>query len=156
MRKYLAALLLLALASDRAWSQSLPNPGDFFLIARLPDGKFHASHKVLSEAHADFREVRYCGRSFWVRPLTVAWTQVEAQNNREVTLEFNEGRGWLPICANPEKQVTLADIGIIGDPFDILRLGETTVQSENRFSAIRRSFSDITIAPPQRPTYHSR
>lgn len=109
---------MLAYSSALTQGQELPTVGEFYLISRTTDGFFHGSHRVYQRPSLGHYVVSYCGRSYWVRPRTVAWTQYEYENHRNVQLEYSRGHGWKPICARPERQVTLADLGLSSPPVD--------------------------------------
>ncbi len=129
-------------------------PGDIYLISRGRDGNFAGSHKVFQRESDGLRSVSYCGRNYWVRPVTVAWTQVEVENRHEVRVEFNFGKGWRPICDHPDRQVTLRDIGVTQDPRVVLHTNGRDLDSVNRFSAIRDSFH--TGNDRQKTTFHDK
>ncbi|WP_417668611.1 hypothetical protein [Roseibium sp.] len=131
--------LCLAISSTQA-SAAFMMPGDFYLISRGSDGLFVGSHKIYQRMSEGLRKVSYCGRSYWVRPVTVAWTEVEVENRNEVRVEFNYGKGWRPICERPERQVTLTDLGITQSARIVLRTNGQDIDAVNRFSAIRDSF----------------
>ncbi|MBO0347321.1 hypothetical protein [Roseibium limicola] len=137
-----------ALASEQT------KPADYFLISRDYNGGFLGSHKIFSEAGPDMREVTYCGRSYWVRVVTVAWTEVEVENNHRVRVEYSKGLGWRPICNDPDKQVTLTDIGIDENARYVLRTNARYLASTNRFSAIRDSFQSASGNDRQKTSYH--
>ena len=113
---------------------------DFFLISRNIDGGFIGSHKIFRRHSAGLRKVTYCDRDYWVRPVTVAWTEVEVENKHLVRIEYNIGKGWRPICERPEEQVTLKDLGVAVDARTVLYTNGRELDSINRFSAIRDSF----------------
>lgn len=118
-------------------------PGDFYMISRDNFGNFVGSHKIFNREYPGLRLVTYCNRQYWVRPFTVAWSQIEVQNKREVRVEFNQSKGWRPICEQPERQVTLKDLGIDIDPSDVSRetVAETNSQAlASRFGAIGDAF----------------
>jgi hypothetical protein len=124
-----------------AQAQTLPVPGDFFLISRGSDGEFRGSHKIFHRQANGLRLVTYCTREYWVRPYTVAWTQLEVENERVVRVEFNRRKGWRPICENPEEQVTLKDLGIELDPNDLANDPDALENPvASRFSAIGEAF----------------
>lgn len=112
------SIAILAFNSALIQGQELTTVSDFYLISRTADGLFHGSHKIFQRPSDGFYAVTYCNRSYWVRPRTVAWAQYEYENHRNVQLEFSQGKGWQPICARPERQVTLADLGISSPPVD--------------------------------------
>ena len=112
MKRLAILVLLSAIGPISANAQGLPQPGDFYLISRNADGEFVGSHKIFHRQAPGLRLVTYCKREYWVRPYTVAWTQLEVENRREVRVEFNRSKGWRPICEQPEQQVTLKDLGI--------------------------------------------
>lgn len=117
--------------------------GDYYLISRGDDGKFRGSHKLFKENSRGLYEVAYCGKTYWVRAKTVAWTQVEKEKQRSINIEFNKGRGWLPICAKPEDHVKLEDIGVSLEPNEMLHLSDREFQRINRFAAISQSFKTL-------------
>ncbi|WP_417683802.1 hypothetical protein [Roseibium sp.] len=135
-----AITVSMLLGSAHAGGSSIPKPGDFYMIARDSAGEFAGSHKIFHRQSSGLYKVRYCQREYWVRAHTIAWTQVEVENNRRVKVEFNFGKGWRPLCENPERQVTLADIGLTEDARMILSQSEAQVGALSRFSAISNSF----------------
>jgi len=140
MKRLALPVLLLALGSVPAIAQGLPTPGDFYLISRKPDGEFAGSHKIFHRPSSGLRLVTYCSREYWVRPYTVAWTQLEVENSREVRVEFNRSKGWRPICEQPEQQVTLKDLGIEIAPGDMSDDIGDPEPLATRFSAIGNAF----------------
>lgn len=124
-----------------AHAEDTITPGDFYLISRQIDGTFHGSHRVLEEEATGYIAVAYCGRKIWVRPKSVAWTQIEAENKRQVGLEYSNGRGWVEVCPEAEKQVGMPDIGIDEDPLVVSNDGIYRTVPENRFSKISKAFS---------------
>lgn len=140
--KHLTAIALMFFGwVGAAQAQTLPVPGDFYLISRSGDGEFRGSHKIFHRQADGLRQVTYCEREYWVRPFTVAWTQLEVENERVVRVEFNRGKGWRPICENPEEQVTLKDLGIELDPTDLANDPDALENPvASRFSAIGEAF----------------
>ncbi|MEP3301469.1 MAG: hypothetical protein ABJO05_05835 [Roseibium sp.] len=135
--------------AKHAIASGIPSPGDFYLIARDRVGDFSGSHKVFRRTAVGLHKVSYCKRDYWVRAHTVAWTLVEAENNRAVRLEFNFGKGWRPICDHPEQQVTLSDIGLAGDPREILAKPETNSGALSLFGVISKSLrEDVEVYGP--------
>ncbi len=123
-----------------ATAQDMPEPGDFYMISRNADGQFRSSHKIFQRAADGMKEVQYCGRTYWVRPHTVAWTQLQSESGNHVRVEYNWGKGWRPICEDPQKQVTLADLGIDIDPSQVTFDQGESQTLESRFGAIGRAF----------------
>ncbi|MEP0236171.1 hypothetical protein [Roseibium sp.] len=140
MKKLGLAALGWCLLASAAASAAIMIPGDFYLISRGDDGLFAGSHKIFQRQSNGLRRVTYCGRDYWVRPVTVAWTQVEVENRMEVRVEFNMGKGWRPICEKPEQQVTLKDLGVTQDARVVLQTNGRDLDGINRFSAISESF----------------
>jgi len=136
----LVCLPLLAAATG-AVALDIPAPGDFFMISRNSEGTFSGAHKIYAKKAEGLRRVTYCRREYWVRPITVAWTEVEVDNKRIVRVENNRGKGWRPVCENPEQQVTLADLGIDLDARQMLLLGEENYSRGARFKKILSSFN---------------
>ncbi|MBO6755819.1 MAG: hypothetical protein JJ902_05800 [Roseibium sp.] len=140
----------LAIAADKAH-----NKGDFFVISRGADGGFLGSHKIFREQQDGLHEVFYCGRPYWVRTKTVAWTQLEQEKKREVRVEFNRGRGWRPLCNRPSDQVTLEDLGYSVEPHLVVINDGIVIERMNRFSAIKKSFHKST-GDVFNKTFHGR
>lgn len=130
-----------------ALADAIPKQGDFFLISRDRDGLFVGSHKLFTDYAEGLSKVSYCNRRYFVRSNSVAWTQVESQRGHRVQIEYNFGRGWRPICAGPERQVTLKDIGIDIHPEELLAQAAVRTNSQNRLSAIGSGF-DTTYHTP--------
>jgi len=121
---------------------SIPTVGDTYLISR--DGQnFRGSHRIYDRMSEGLIEVQYCGRPYWVRYATVAWTQLEVEQDYVVRVEFNWGKGWRPICEHPEEQVTLEALGVYEDPRIVVQNDGASVRRVNRFAAIRESFKPV-------------
>jgi hypothetical protein len=88
-----------------------------------------------------------------VRYATVAWTQLEVEQDFIVRVEFNRGKGWRPICDHPEVQVTLKSLGVIEDPRLVVQRDGVGAQKVNRFSVIREAFRTNANEPAAK-TYH--
>jgi hypothetical protein len=153
MRKFGLAAISWCLFTSAGASATLMTPGDFYLISRGADGMFTGSHQIFQRRSEGLRKVNYCGRSYWVRPVTVAWTQIEVENRKEVRVEFYKGKGWRPICDKPEQQVHLRDIGVVEDARFVLYTNGKTLDAAKRFSAIRDSFK--TGNETKKTSYHS-
>ncbi|SHM68462.1 hypothetical protein [Roseibium suaedae] len=130
--------------------------GDFYLISRDGNGQFLGSHKIFDKNSEGMRQVAYCGRTYWIRPVTVAWTEVEVENENIVRVEYNFGKGWRPICNEPEKQVTLRDLGIEKDARYVLYSNGADLDDnqKHRFTAIRKAFSAPDGKSRGKATYH--
>jgi len=132
---------IIGLAGTAAHAGStLPSKGDTYMISRDDNEIFRGSHRIYNRMADGLVAVEYCGRSYWVRYATVAWTQVEVERDYVVRVEFNRGKGWRPICEHPEEQVTLEDLGVTEDPRIVAHNGGLTESKVNRFAAIRDSF----------------
>lgn len=140
MKLSLATLLATLCAATVSHADSLPKPGDYYLISRDHSGKFLGSHKLFKKGSADLKQVTYCGNEYFVRESSVAWTELEAEFGRTVHVEFNFGKGWRPICANPEREVTLADLGITMDAREVLAGVSTGPSPANRLASIGAMF----------------
>jgi hypothetical protein len=123
-----------------AKAENAASPIDYFMISRGDDGLFIGSHKIFMREAEGLKLVKYCGRSYWIRPVTVAWTQIEVENDHEVRVEFNRGKGWRPICERPTDYVTLADLGVTLEPRLVVRSNGDEVLRVNRFHAVSESF----------------
>ena len=136
----LATLLAALCAATVSHADSLPKPGDYYLISRDHAGKFLGSHKLFKHKSTGMKQVTYCGNAYFVRDSSVAWTELEAEFGHIVHVEFNFGKGWRPICANPEREVTLADLGITMDAREVLAGVSTEPSPANRLAAIGAMF----------------
>lgn len=136
----LATFLAAICAATAVQADSLPKPGDFYLISRDQAGKFLGSHKLFRHQSADLKQVTYCGNEYFVRDSSVAWTELQAEFGHVVHVEFNFGKGWRPICANPEREVTLADIGISLDAREVLAGVSTEHSTAKRLATIGAMF----------------
>ncbi len=105
--RYFSALVLSVGLSTPAFADY-----DVFLISRSQQYEFLGSHKVQQLPQTGYKELRLCNRSYWVRPYSVAWTKWEEQLGHEVSLEANQGYGWMVLCNKPTTKLTLADVGI--------------------------------------------
>ena len=118
----------------------MPENTDTFMVSRDANEKFLGSHRVFDRETTGLVNVEYCGRSYWVRPVTVAWTQLESEANRQVRIEWNWGKGWRPMCDNAEQEVTLEEIGIHLDADAVVASQGRIIGQANRFSAILKAF----------------
>jgi hypothetical protein len=143
---------VLACANAQAGS-AIPKPGDTYIISRDGNKLFRGSHRIYDRMAEGLVQVQYCGRSYWVRYATVAWTQLEVQQEYEVRVEFNRGKGWRPICDHPEEQVTLEDLGVEDDPRLVVQNDGSTINRVNRFSVIREAFK-TTSGDSAAKSYH--
>jgi len=155
MLKQATLLATLVCTCGAVQAGALPQPGDFYLISRDRGGKFVGSHKLFLTNTGDLKQAAYCKRDYFVRSHTVAWTQLEAERGHTVRVEFNFGRGWRPICDNPERQVTLEDIGIALSPQDVLAAADESAGPQSRLSAIGARFQDENSGSGY-STYHTR
>ncbi|TYC58710.1 hypothetical protein FMN50_09710 [Rhodobacterales bacterium] len=149
----LAALLYTG-TSALADSETIPD-GDIYIISRDDADMFRGSHRIYSRKSDGLVEVTYCGRPYYVRYATIAWTQLEVEQENVVRIEHNWGKGWRPICDHPEQQVTLVDLGINEDPRIVMHNNGPTVSKVNRFAAIRKSFSTVSGDRAAR-SYHDK
>jgi len=140
MLKFAVLLAATVLSQVPATAQGMPEPGDYYMISRETGREFRGSHKIFKQTADGLRKVTYCGREYWVRPYTVAWTQMESEKGLEVRVEYNWGKGWRPICEDPETQVTLADLGITTDPSQVTFDQGESQTLESRFGEIGRAF----------------
>lgn len=154
-RTLLAAMIFGLAGSAAVAGNSLPKKGDTYIISRDDNEHFRGSHRIYNRMAEGLVEVQYCGRSYWVRYATVAWTQLEVQQDYVVRVEFNRGKGWRPICAHPEEQVSLDTLGITEDPRIVVLTDGKTVNKVNRFAAIRNAFN-MQSGEKAAKSYHSK
>ncbi|MCK7611475.1 hypothetical protein [Roseibium sediminicola] len=140
IHKFLLTAGVVCLAGTCAYAGGdVPIVGDTYMISR--DGQnFRGSHRIYDRMSENLIEVEYCGRSYWVRYATVAWTQLEVEQDYVVRVEFNWGKGWRPICEHPEQQVTLEGLGVSEDPRIVVQNDGASVRRVNRFAVIRKAF----------------
>jgi len=131
----------------------VPQKGDIYIISRDNSRLFRGSHRIYNRMADGLVEVQYCGRPYWVRYATVAWTQLEVEQDYVVKVEHNWGKGWRPICEHPEQQVTLEDLGVSEDPRIVMHNDGVTEPKINRFAAIRKSFETTDKAAK---SYHDK
>ena len=142
MRKLTLVILSCLAAGNAAHADSAPKKGDIFLISRDGRGVFAGSHKLYDKYAHSLKQVTYCNQIYYVRRQTVAWTQLEAERGNVVRIEYNFGRGWRPICENPETQVSLKDLGIEKSAEDVVQ-GRDEVDNapRNFLSAVSSVFN---------------
>ncbi len=150
----LVASVLIMAAADAFAESDLPKAGDTYIISRDEYHGFRGSHRIYDRMSEGLVEVEYCGRPYWVRFATVAWTQLEVERENAVRVEFNRGKGWQPICAHPERQVTLLDLGVQEDPRIVVQNDGVPVQRVSRFAAIRDTFR--TTVDDAAKSFHGR
>ena len=131
------------------------NAGDFYMISRQADGTFVSSHRVFQRAGDTLHPITLCGRDYYARAATVAWISHEATEGRDVGLEYNQGRGWLRVCENPQDQVTLADLGISGEDYVIMNASDLAINRKLRFSKIREAFAGSKNSGEKTSSFHS-
>ncbi|GAB4514985.1 MAG: hypothetical protein Tsb0019_13350 [Roseibium sp.] len=155
MLKYSTILLAFACLAGPARADVIPMPGDIYLISRDRFGYFVGSHKLYQEQSRGLKKVSYCSRDYFVRSHSVAWAQLETERGNRVRIEYNFGRGWRPICDNPQRQVTLEDLGIKLSPEDVIAQAESGDSGQNRLSAIGAMFQ-LNREGGAGNTYHTR
>ncbi|SHM68423.1 hypothetical protein SAMN05444272_2962 [Roseibium suaedae] len=128
---------------------------EFSIVSRDTAGNFVGSHKIFKRKAAGMKQVIYCEEKYWVRPYTVAWTQTEVENKRIVRVEYSAGKGWRPICANPQTQVTLNDFGIKQDASEVMYFGGFNGASEGVFDSMKRGFSTPKADEKPAGSYHT-
>jgi hypothetical protein len=154
LRSILVAAIF-AVTTGVAHAGNTFGPIDYYMISRGDDGLFLGSHKIFLRAADGLTQVKYCGRSYWVRPVTVAWTQVEMDNAHEVRVEFNRGKGWRPICERPTDYVTLEDLGVSMDPYIVVRTEGDDLTRVNKWQAVSKSLKRGDTTRRGSTTYHS-
>lgn len=156
IQRLLLAAGVIGLASTGAVAGGkLPKSGDTYIISRDDNEMFRGSHRIYRRMADGLIKVQYCGRSYWVRYATVAWTELEVKQDYVVRVEYNRGKGWRPICAHPETQVTLNGLGISEDPRIVVQNDGITESRVNRFAAIRKSFQTEPAGKATK-SYHSK
>ncbi|MET1415684.1 hypothetical protein ABVF61_25665 [Roseibium sp. HPY-6] len=155
MKKPFAVLIAIFSLGTSVSASPLPQPGDYFLISRDAAGQFVGSHKLFKDFAPDMQEVTYCASDYYVRSSSVAWTQLEVERGNVVHVEYNFGRGWRPICANPEQEVTLRDVGVLVTAREYLASLENDKPSASRLAAFGAMFRPANSDNPE-GSFHSR
>ncbi|MBO6755820.1 MAG: hypothetical protein JJ902_05805 [Roseibium sp.] len=155
MKALCAAGIAIVCAATAAMGDGTPVSGDFYMVSRSDRNDFHGSHRIFQRPSADMRKVVYCARAYWVRARTVAWTQLQVDDGRIVRVEYNRGSGWRPICEDPERQVSLKDLGIALEPQQVMHSLDDHQEPQSFFDAFKKSFQDAGAAVIDQ-TYHSR
>ncbi|MTI45755.1 hypothetical protein JM93_00616 [Roseibium hamelinense] len=140
MKSLIVSGLLIAAGTSGVSASGIPSVGDFYLIARTDAGMFRSSHKIFKRPSRGLHEVVYCNRTYWVRPYTVAWSEIQVEGGWHVRVEYNQGKGWFPICEDPERQVSLKDIGIDLNPREVAYDTGDQSSGASRFGEIGRTF----------------
>jgi len=149
------AALMTVLASD-SFADGTPETSDVYMISRNDNGLFHGSHKIFRRESEGLHKVEYCGRSYWVRPVTVAWTELEKEYKREVRIEFNWGKGWRPVCDRPTEYVTLADLGVDQEARFVVGSNGSDIKRASRFDEISKAFKQKRSSKWGRSSFHIR
>jgi hypothetical protein len=156
MNKYALALIASLFPGNVAFADAVPQSGDVYLISRDRNGVFAGSHKLFREDSYALKQVTYCNKRYFVRRQSVAWTELEAARGNVVQVEYNFGRGWHPICANPEKQVSLKDLGISKNAEDVVASADDDEKSPRNFLS---AISSVFTGPKTKKTddrYHGQ
>ncbi|WP_068312146.1 hypothetical protein [Polycladidibacter hongkongensis] len=129
----LAALLLLLPGSVAAQ--------DFYLVARDRNGGFFEGHQLQSHAKIGFRYVQFCGKSYYVRPRSVVWAKDLDIKGYHTAVERNSADGWIEVCAFPNRQVTLRQVGIKTTLQEAIEGPKQSQTMARRFDQIRETFN---------------
>lgn len=130
---------------------------EMYAISRNVDGSFHSSHRLYdTRGLENLHEVTLCGRPYYMRTATVAWMAYETEEGRSVGLEFNQGRGWVQACENPANQVTLADLGVPGENYEVMRATDVALARRERFKHISRAFAGYRNSGETTASFHGR
>lgn len=118
--------------------------GDYHIRSADPSGRFKSSHEILPNQEEGYLKAVYCDQVFWVRINTVLWTEQEARAGRRMVIENNALKGRKPVCANPEKYVTLDSLELNEREVERMR-GEASPKTvrPNRLRTIREAFKDF-------------
>ena len=114
---------------------------DIYIRSEDGTGRFNGSHLLLTKPKTGYQEVTYCNRPFWVRKLTVLWTEREAAAGRKLFIEEDRGNNRQVLCSDPDKQVTLDDMGLKDAELKSLRArSEPLNMQQNRMNVISEAF----------------
>ncbi|WP_029057062.1 hypothetical protein [Stappia stellulata] len=139
-----------------ALSPAMAAAGEYHMISRQSDGTFSSSHRVFDRNGSTLHEIALCGRPYFARAATVAWMNYEAEEGRDVGLEYNGGSGWFRVCEDPDQQVKLADIGVKDDNLTVMRASDAATNKRQRFINIKKAFSSFSNSGRTTPSFHGR
>ncbi|WP_213215079.1 hypothetical protein [Roseibium polysiphoniae] len=112
MKKELALLFAAVILSGPVQAQMPVSAGDYYIRSQQPSGTFFGYHQVMTEPKTGYVRAVYCNTIFWVRKSTVLWTENEAKAGRHLFIEMNLNGDRKLICADPDEQVRLEDLGM--------------------------------------------
>lgn len=118
-----------------------PAQADYYIRSQHPGGTFTGSHEILESPKSGYLQARYCERTFWVRPTTVAWSEEEVAAGRTLVLEENSGSTRTALCADTKAFARLEDLGLEQREIDSLRASDAPYQTRaSRLHTIRDAF----------------
>lgn len=129
MKRFHVALASFVSAVPLAVSGALAQ-SDFYIRSQYADGTFTGFHEILTAPEAGYHAARYCDRTFWVSPSTVAWTEEQAAAGRKLLLEENVGSDRNVVCADYAAFATLEDLGLKEREVERIRGTEGTVETK--------------------------
>ncbi|MEJ8476787.1 hypothetical protein [Roseibium algae] len=110
--KYILTVAVCFSAAEIVYAQTGDISDDFYIRSQLDTGKFNGYHQILTEPKEGYVQAIYCDKTFWVRKLTVLWTEDEAKAGRKLVVEENKKDNRKVFCEDPNRQVTLESIGM--------------------------------------------
>lgn len=134
----LCALIFLGLMIGTGHAQPA---GDYFIRSQTKTGEFNGYQQILTRKKDGYYSATYCRRQFWVRKLTVLWTETEASAGHKLYVErASIGKRTL-ICKDPNLQVNLNDIGLSEEEITFLRTQNTShAMKPSRMKIISKAF----------------
>jgi len=144
LRKRSLSVLTCLLGMAAAYP-SLAADGDFYIRAEAHRGKFAGFHEILSVPKADYFEVTYCNRTFWVSDTTVLWTEQQAAEGNRLIIEAETRSGGRDIvCFDAQKYVSLDSLGLPESQVEVMRddTGDPEIPRRNRLRIISEAFKD--------------
>lgn len=117
-----------------------------YRIRSYSDGYFTGSHALLAVPAAGYIKASYCGRTYWVRGMTYAWSQKEVKNGRLLMLESQDRNGRRVLCWHPQEHAKLdaTKFGPSLEQENQLRAsaGEEEGAARNRMRSISSAFKN--------------
>jgi hypothetical protein len=139
--KYTIAIIAVLTGAVSAWAQGSAKESDFYIRSQSENGKFTGYHQILTAPEDGYFPAVYCNRTFWVRSLTVLWTETEADAGRKLVVEQDSSEDRRVFCEDPNRQVTLEDIGVSeAEAIRLRRRGPALRIQPSRMNIISEAF----------------
>ncbi len=120
---------------------------DLYMRSEHSHGEFQGAQQILTEPRDGFYKVSYCGRNYWVRGVTVLWTEREAKAGRRIVIEDDSGDGRVIICDHADQYVKIEDLELADWERDLINKGEDPITTKpSRLRIIRDAFQSFKLS----------